>query len=297
MTRPRIRTIKPEASQDESIGRLSRDARLLFFTGLVTLADDEGRLRAMPSTIIGHTFPYDDDVQPSRLRRWLDEIEREGLILRYASNGVEYLAIRHFKRHQRINRPSASVLPPPPDHNVVTENSWNGHGESDEKSLNDHVPVIDDSSPHAQARVPIPSLKENNSNAPSRASRVTYKRKVVPEARVTLATVVLSHFNAQACTDYGPWTGTGVPSDSLTRIIGALTAWPEKLTGSYCRELIEHTLRSPWWDGAPTVGVVFGPGAIEGNMARLDAKRAGGNGSRSRRTDVRAELEQARGSR
>jgi hypothetical protein len=58
--RPRIRTIKPEMWADEKVGQLSRDARLLF-VGLITMADDEGRLRGCPAAILGHVFPYDDD--------------------------------------------------------------------------------------------------------------------------------------------------------------------------------------------------------------------------------------------
>ena len=45
---PRIRTIKPEFPQSETIGRLSRDARLLFLQ-LFTLVDDAGRARACRS--------------------------------------------------------------------------------------------------------------------------------------------------------------------------------------------------------------------------------------------------------
>jgi hypothetical protein len=40
----RIRTIKPEFWEDDVIGSLSRDARLLFIATL-NLADDEGLLR------------------------------------------------------------------------------------------------------------------------------------------------------------------------------------------------------------------------------------------------------------
>ena len=41
----RIRTIKPEFPQSESMGRVSRDARLTFIL-LWTMADDAGRLRS-----------------------------------------------------------------------------------------------------------------------------------------------------------------------------------------------------------------------------------------------------------
>lgn len=134
MSRPRIRTVKPEHAQDERVGRLSRDARLLFFTGLVTMADDEGRLRAMPALIIGHVFPYDADVTSAKLRKWLDEIEREGMIVRYEHQGTPYIAIRRWKRHQRIDRPAESTLPAPPDPGLVAENSTNDRRMIDEAS-------------------------------------------------------------------------------------------------------------------------------------------------------------------
>jgi hypothetical protein len=147
MSRPRIRTIKPEAQQDERVGALSRDARLLFFAGLVTMADDEGRLRAMPTLILGHTFPYDEDATPAKLARWLGEIEREGLILRYEHGGRPYIAIRHFRRHQRIDKPNSSILPPPPDPGVVADNSKNGTGDVADESTNDRGGVADEHRP------------------------------------------------------------------------------------------------------------------------------------------------------
>jgi hypothetical protein len=124
-TRPRIRTLKPEMWADEKIGALSRDARLLF-VGLVTLADDEGRFRAMPSAILGHVFPYDEDAL-RKLEKWTRELERGHLLVRYQHAGVTYGALNGWSKHQKINRPNPSELPSPP--------SWNGHGEITEGSV------------------------------------------------------------------------------------------------------------------------------------------------------------------
>jgi len=136
--------VKPEIWQDEKVGDLSRDARLLLI-GLVTLADDEGRLRAQVPAILGHVFPWDDDVTPAKIKRWLGEVERQGLVLRYESDGKPYMAFRHWRRHQRPNRATSSVLPDPPDPDVVrnnavplTERSVNQHGADTERSGNDH---------------------------------------------------------------------------------------------------------------------------------------------------------------
>ena len=55
----RIRSIKPELPQSESMGNVSRDARLTFVQ-LFTLADDEGRLRGNSRMLASLLFPYDD---------------------------------------------------------------------------------------------------------------------------------------------------------------------------------------------------------------------------------------------
>lgn len=114
MGRPRIRTVKPEAWQDEKVGKVSRDGRLLFVV-LITLADDEGRFRLLPSLILGHGYPYDSDAG-RKLKGWLSELESVGLVVLYESEGVEYGALPSWQRHQRINRSADSILPPPPGH-------------------------------------------------------------------------------------------------------------------------------------------------------------------------------------
>jgi hypothetical protein len=85
VSRPRIRTLKPETWQDEKIGRVSRDARLLF-VGLITLADDDGRFRSLPTQVLGHIFPYDADA-PKKLERWMRELTDEGLVVIYTREG------------------------------------------------------------------------------------------------------------------------------------------------------------------------------------------------------------------
>lgn len=109
----RIRTVKPEFPVSESMGRVSRDARLCFVE-LFTVADDEGRLRAAPQLLTGGLFPYDADA-PDKIDGWLSELEREGCIRRYTVGGTRLLQIVNWRRHQRIEHPSRSRLPAPPD--------------------------------------------------------------------------------------------------------------------------------------------------------------------------------------
>lgn len=110
-SRPRIRSLKPEMWQDEKIGRLSRDARLLF-VGLITMADDDGRFRAPPAIILGHCFPFDGDAG-KKLDRWLEELAGLRLVVLYEHDGLPYGVIPKFRTHQRISHPKDSILPCP----------------------------------------------------------------------------------------------------------------------------------------------------------------------------------------
>lgn len=105
----RIRTIKPEFPQSESMGRVSREARLAFIL-LWTLADDEGRLRGNSRMLASLLFPYDDDA-PSLIDVWLGELEAEGCLHRYKIDGNSYVQIANWLIHQKIDKPSRSKIP------------------------------------------------------------------------------------------------------------------------------------------------------------------------------------------
>jgi hypothetical protein len=110
----RIRTIKPEFPQSESMGRVSREARLLFIM-LWTIADDFGRARAASPLLASLLYPYDDDAS-KHMDSWLDELEKEGCVRRYELNGSRYLDIPQWRKHQKIDNASKrSLVPEHPD--------------------------------------------------------------------------------------------------------------------------------------------------------------------------------------
>lgn len=105
----RIRTIKPEFPHSESMGRVSRDARLLFIL-LWTLADDSGRMRGSSRILASLLFPYDDDAN-EKIDGWLDELEAESSIVRYMVETHTYCEILNWQSHQKIDHPSKSKWP------------------------------------------------------------------------------------------------------------------------------------------------------------------------------------------
>lgn len=105
----RIRTIKPEFPKSETVGALSRDARLLFIQ-LWTEADDSGRLRGASRLLASLLYPYDEDA-PALIEQWLTELAEKGCIRRYQVKGNQYVEIANWLEHQKIDRPSPSRLP------------------------------------------------------------------------------------------------------------------------------------------------------------------------------------------
>lgn len=105
----RIRTIKPEFPQSESMGRVGRESRLCFIL-LFTLADDAGRLRGNSRMLASLLYPYDDDAK-KHIDTWLSELHTEGCIVRYEIDGDQYIQINKWLQHQKIDRPSESKIP------------------------------------------------------------------------------------------------------------------------------------------------------------------------------------------
>lgn len=116
----RIRTIKPEFPHSESMGRVTREARLCFIL-LWTIADDAGRLRGNSRMLASLLYPYDDDAK-NHIEKWLTQLSSEGCIARYEVDGTSYLQVCNWSSHQKIDKPSASKLPGPDDCSINLAN-------------------------------------------------------------------------------------------------------------------------------------------------------------------------------
>jgi hypothetical protein len=108
----RARVIKPEFWEDPKVGRLSREARLLYI-GLWNLADDVGNVQVEPAFLRARLFAYDDDVTVAHVDRWVAELVEEGRLRPYRARGERYAAIPTFVKHQRIARMSQWRNPTP----------------------------------------------------------------------------------------------------------------------------------------------------------------------------------------
>lgn len=106
---PRIRTLKPEFWTDEKLALLDPLDRLVFL-GLISMADDYGRLIDNVKMLDGQLFPFtDDSVEPS-----LATLAQLSRILRYTStSGQNLIQIVGWKNHQKVDHPGKEILPAP----------------------------------------------------------------------------------------------------------------------------------------------------------------------------------------
>lgn len=109
----RIRTIKPDAFWSETLAEVSV-ATERTFVGLLTQADDKGRFKDRAAMLNGQLWSLRPEHKVTDMRDDLDDLCRVGLLCRYERGGEKYLHIPTWRKHQKINRPTPSTLPPCP---------------------------------------------------------------------------------------------------------------------------------------------------------------------------------------
>lgn len=108
----RIRTIKPEALDDDKTAGLSHVAWRLFISGLL-LSDDYGNLRAGVTYLAGQVFHSCPHTDSDQIRTAVDELVEAGLWQVYTVRGQTYAHIRGWAKHQRIDNAGKPRVPAP----------------------------------------------------------------------------------------------------------------------------------------------------------------------------------------
>lgn len=107
----RIRTIKPEFWCDEKLSPLSAIDRLTFL-GLISMADDYGRVHDNAKIINAFVFPNTEDC----VRESLANLSRIVRINRgISSGGMPIIEIVNWDKHQRVDKPQPKLALPPID--------------------------------------------------------------------------------------------------------------------------------------------------------------------------------------
>lgn len=107
--------IHTEIWQSKQVASLSIEARLLY-VGLISLGDDDGRLKGDAALLRAQIFPRDPNITVTQVEAWLKEITDAKLVVLYESEGEHYLAHPNWTKYQtlRADRKKESNVPPPP---------------------------------------------------------------------------------------------------------------------------------------------------------------------------------------
>jgi hypothetical protein len=102
--------IDPSIWADERFGRLSPDGQVMFI-GIISNADDEGRLPGNAAFLGATIFPFRglSVEQSTKIRDEILSVMRS--LKLYQVDGCEYLQLLKFTQYQAINRPTASKYP------------------------------------------------------------------------------------------------------------------------------------------------------------------------------------------
>jgi hypothetical protein len=142
----RIRQINPQFLRSHTMRRVSRDAQLTFIR-LWLLVDDAGRARDvyigfLPDEYATHGLPWrlypDDKEMWPLVPAWLDELEREGCIVRYTVEDCRYVRVVNWRKYQKISHPTKSRLPAEP---VIREGFESRSGVTRESTANNAAPA------------------------------------------------------------------------------------------------------------------------------------------------------------
>lgn len=138
----RKRMIDPSIWADQKLGQLSRNHRLLFI-GLISNADDEGRLVGHPSLLKSFVFPYDDDITAKDVDAWLTDLATSGVIQCYTVSGDRYIHVKNFSKWQYIQKPTPSNLPAPEGYKAPNWNKPKGPAQAQpaqQQPRREHLP-------------------------------------------------------------------------------------------------------------------------------------------------------------
>lgn len=162
----RARNIKPGFFTNELLGTYDPIISLLF-AGLWCLADRDGILQDRPMRIKAELFPYREGLD---INGYLTVMERDGFLTRYTVDGVGYIQIENFARHQSPHHTEkAKGYPDKTKQNKATQGKGvltplsNGECKVPERS----DLFIPDSL--------IPDSKESPSDSSAKADRIPYQ--------------------------------------------------------------------------------------------------------------------------
>lgn len=183
---PSRRMIDPAFWRSETMVQLTKEQRLLFL-GLISNADDQGRLRAHPSLIRSDVFPFEDDPL-DKIEADIQAIAATGSILVYEIDGLSYIQIVNWWVYQRPKWAWPSEMPPPPDWadrmryragNQAVKTNWDGHDDTKDDAPDDSGTAVEPER-NGDETIAEPAPSGSNSGSGSGSSKEEHAADAAP---------------------------------------------------------------------------------------------------------------------
>ena len=169
----RTRDVKPGFFINEDLAEVDPLGRLLFI-GMWTIADREGRLEDRPRRIKAELLPY-DNCDGEQL---ITDLHAKGFLIRYSVDGINYIQIVNFSKHQNLHpKENESLIPAPPDDVSLTNNLL-----VTDETLTNNLLVTDEQCtsnpiPSIPSYTSIPSLESESADAHAHSENKPVRHK------------------------------------------------------------------------------------------------------------------------
>ena len=132
----RRRMISPDIWQDPWFGKLNHTEQI-FFIGIISNCDDEGRILAEAPYLRSRIFIY-QDIELDTIENMLIKLKTSNPnFCVYNTNGSRYIALKTWGKYQKPEHASPSTLPPP-----LNDSPNNSVNDSTKPSTTDSPPSI-----------------------------------------------------------------------------------------------------------------------------------------------------------
>lgn len=109
------RMIYQDMFEDDEVGSLPIQVRLLWVGLISCVADDQGRLLDNASLIKSKVFAFDMDITNENTTEWINQLVKSRMLIRYKSGGKALLQIRSWWEYQTPSWAQASRFNVPTD--------------------------------------------------------------------------------------------------------------------------------------------------------------------------------------
>lgn len=107
------RLVYSDMFEDDTLGMLPREARLLWVGLIVAMADDQGRMLDSTALIRAKVFVYDTDVTNDMIEGWVQMLAEAGMVYRYTADNKNLLQIVNWWEYQKSGWANHSKYPAP----------------------------------------------------------------------------------------------------------------------------------------------------------------------------------------